>query len=396
MLTVHSIWKYWGPLFILIKVFLEELQTLLVIRYLVKLQIVMHHRTAQFAFNLYPHSEMGYYECGRDLFTFVTVASTHIMRTLQRPKKSRPTKRKVNHRRFLQNQIFRKYSVIEAATQQLATSIFSQEAVVEKQNQTHKNRNSVIQHDVGKEKITPLQNVINLSPNLSMLPDGHLNSSTFLGVAEAHLVPDTISKIGISMDTLSCISDEVGTVESLFDNIITEDHIFSPPYGLLQPKTHLLHKKSRNEHECKTTIQTELIFHDTNRPTWLPESFDKSGHQLPSLQIASNSVGNQSSDFSLSDQMNDHEVLLHDGSTLENIEIGSPTLIFSEKGFKQTGNECGLDIFPDNAGYSVVGFTKQMQDILHDDLLIDKELELQSGNINELIDYSVFWASLDD
>ncbi|XP_077113642.1 uncharacterized protein C19orf85 homolog [Ranitomeya variabilis] len=347
---------------------------------------------------------MGYYECGRDLFTFVTVASTHIMRTLQRPKKSRQTKRKVNHRRFLQNQILRKYSVIEAATQQLASSIFSQEAVVEKQNQTYKNRNSAIQHrsipsnDVGKEKITPLPNVINLSSNLSMLPDGHLNSSTFLGVAEAYLVPDTISKIGISMDTLSCISDEVGTVESLFDNIITEDDIFSSPYGLLQPKMHNLHKKTRNEHEYKTTIQTELIFHDTNRHTWLPESFDKSGYQLPFLHIASNSMENQSSDFSLSNQMNYHEALLHEDSTLENIEIGSPTIILSEKGFKQiqTGNECVQDIFPDNAGYSVVGFTKRMQDILHDDMFIDKELELQSDNINEHIDYSVFWASLND
>ncbi|XP_073511492.1 uncharacterized protein [Phyllobates terribilis] len=296
-----------------------------------------------------------------------------------------------------------KYSVIEAATQQLATSIFSQEALVEKQNQTHKNRNSAIQHGsilskgVEKEKITPLQNVINLSSNLSMLPDGHLNSSTFLGVAEAYLVPDSISKLGISMDSLSCISDEVGTVESLFDNIITEDDIFSSPYGLVQPKTHHLHKKTRKEHEYKTTIQTDLIFHDTNRPTWLPESFDKSGHQLPFLQIASNSMENQSSDFSLSDQLNYHEVLLHDGATLENIEKGSPKMILSEKGFKQiqTGNECGQDVFPNNSGYSVVGFNKRMQDTLHDDIFIDNELEMQSGNINENenIDYNVFWAS---
>ncbi|XP_050784271.1 uncharacterized protein C19orf85 homolog [Gopherus flavomarginatus] len=44
---------------------------------------------------------------GRDLFTFVTVASSHMMRTLQRPRKSRPGKRRVNHRRFLHNQISR-------------------------------------------------------------------------------------------------------------------------------------------------------------------------------------------------------------------------------------------------------------------------------------------------
>ncbi|KAM4016968.1 uncharacterized protein C19orf85 homolog [Anomaloglossus baeobatrachus] len=363
----------------------------------------MHHRTAQFAFNLYPHSEMGYYECGRDLFTFVTVASTHIMRTLQRPKKSRPTKRKVNHRRFLQNQIFRKYSVIEAATQQLATSIFSQEAVVEKQNQTHKNltysaiqRRNAPSKDVGKEKMNNLQSVINLSSNLSMLPDGHLNSSTFLGVAEAYLVPDTISKIGISMDTLSCISDEVGTVESLFDNIITDDDIFSSPYGLLQPKMHHLPKKTRKEHEYKTSIQTELIFHDANKPTWRPVSFEKSSHQLPFLQIASNSVESQSCGFSINDPLNYHELLLHDGATLENIEQGSPKIL-SEKGFKQieTGNECGQDFCTGNGGSSIVGLTKQMQDTLHDDIFNGKELELQSDNMNENedIDYSVFWAS---
>lgn len=72
----------------------------------------MHNRSAPFALNLYSHPELGYYEGGRDLFTFVTVASSHIMRTLQRPKKSRPTKRKVNHRRFLQNQICRSVLIL--------------------------------------------------------------------------------------------------------------------------------------------------------------------------------------------------------------------------------------------------------------------------------------------
>ncbi|KAL4616678.1 hypothetical protein GN956_G21618 [Arapaima gigas] len=44
---------------------------------------------------------------GRDLFTFVTSAAGHMMRTLQRPRKSRPSKRQVNHRRFLHNMIHR-------------------------------------------------------------------------------------------------------------------------------------------------------------------------------------------------------------------------------------------------------------------------------------------------
>ncbi len=44
---------------------------------------------------------------GRDLFTFVTSAAGHMMRTLQRPRKNKPSKRQVNHRRFLHNMIQR-------------------------------------------------------------------------------------------------------------------------------------------------------------------------------------------------------------------------------------------------------------------------------------------------
>lgn len=297
----------------------------------------------------------------------------------------------------------RKYSVIEAATQQLATSIFSQEAVVEKQNPTHKNVNySAIQNrsiplkDLRKEKITPLQDVINLSSNLSMLEDGHLDSSTFLGVAEAYLVPDTISKIGISMDTLACVSDEVGTVESLFDNIITDDDIFASSYGLLHPKAHHLQKKTRKEYE--TTLQTGLIFCDTNTPSWLPESFDKPGYQLPLLQMTPDSMENKSSDFFMYNQQSDHELVLHDVAAPGGIYTPyngkmSPKMSLPEKGYIQiqTVYECDQDI--DNAGCSVVHLTNGIQDTLPDNIF--KELELQPGqtNENENLDYSVFWAS---
>ncbi|XP_077979517.1 uncharacterized protein LOC144434876 [Glandiceps talaboti] len=47
---------------------------------------------------------------GKDLLTFVNVASSHIMRTLQKPKKGRSKKRNVNHRRFLEKQLSKKYS----------------------------------------------------------------------------------------------------------------------------------------------------------------------------------------------------------------------------------------------------------------------------------------------
>uniref|UniRef100_A0A672GZI9 Uncharacterized protein n=1 Tax=Salarias fasciatus TaxID=181472 RepID=A0A672GZI9_SALFA len=61
---------------------------------------------------------------GRDLYTFVTSAAGHMMRTLQKPRKNRPSKRQVNHRRFLHNMIQRKFADIEAANHRLASAIY--------------------------------------------------------------------------------------------------------------------------------------------------------------------------------------------------------------------------------------------------------------------------------
>ncbi|KAL0985192.1 hypothetical protein UPYG_G00153930 [Umbra pygmaea] len=66
---------------------------------------------------------------GRDLFTFVTSAAGHMMRTLQKPRKNRPSKRQVNHRRFLHNMIQRKFAEIEAANHQLASVLLSSDMV---------------------------------------------------------------------------------------------------------------------------------------------------------------------------------------------------------------------------------------------------------------------------
>ncbi|XP_061677235.1 uncharacterized protein LOC133501464 [Syngnathoides biaculeatus] len=65
---------------------------------------------------------------GRDLYTFVTSAAGHMMRTLQKPRKNRPSKRQVNHRRFLHNMIQRKFADIEAANRRLASALYIQEA----------------------------------------------------------------------------------------------------------------------------------------------------------------------------------------------------------------------------------------------------------------------------
>ncbi|XP_030248935.1 uncharacterized protein c16h19orf85 [Sparus aurata] len=64
---------------------------------------------------------------GRDLYTFVTSAAGHMMRTLQKPRKNRPSKRQVNHRRFLHNMIQRKFADIEAANHRLASALYFKE-----------------------------------------------------------------------------------------------------------------------------------------------------------------------------------------------------------------------------------------------------------------------------
>uniref|UniRef100_A0A286XJH7 Chromosome 19 open reading frame 85 n=1 Tax=Cavia porcellus TaxID=10141 RepID=A0A286XJH7_CAVPO len=62
-----------------------------------------------------------------ELCAFVSGAAAHMLRALQ-PRRSRTSKRRPNHRRFLHNQICRQFSKTEAATQRLALSILCQEA----------------------------------------------------------------------------------------------------------------------------------------------------------------------------------------------------------------------------------------------------------------------------
>ncbi|KAL4690426.1 hypothetical protein H8957_003869 [Semnopithecus entellus] len=63
----------------------------------------------------------------QELCAFVSGVAAHVLRALQ-PRRTRPPKRRPNHRRFLHNQICRQFTKIEAATQRLALSILSQEA----------------------------------------------------------------------------------------------------------------------------------------------------------------------------------------------------------------------------------------------------------------------------
>uniref|UniRef100_A0A452HNJ8 SERTA domain-containing protein n=1 Tax=Gopherus agassizii TaxID=38772 RepID=A0A452HNJ8_9SAUR len=124
---------------------------------------------------------------GRDLFTFVTVASSHMMRTLQRPRKSRPGKRRVNHRRFLHNQISRweQFTDIEASMHRLASSILAQEAPRD--------------------------------------PPPAPAASSFLGVAEAFVAPEPGPGWGLSMASLTPDPSD------LFDPITSPEDLGLPP-----------------------------------------------------------------------------------------------------------------------------------------------------------------------
>ncbi|XP_075771594.1 uncharacterized protein C19orf85 homolog [Pelodiscus sinensis] len=136
-------------------------------------------------------------ECGRDLFTFVTAASSHIMRTLQRPRKSRPGKRRVNHRRFLHNQISRQFADIEAATHRLASSILAQEAPRDPAPPPEP-------RPLGPEPPAPA-------------------ASSFLGVAEAFVAPEPGPGGGLSVASLTPDPGD------LFDPITDPEEPALPP-----------------------------------------------------------------------------------------------------------------------------------------------------------------------
>ncbi|XP_061447587.1 uncharacterized protein C19orf85 homolog [Rhineura floridana] len=155
---------------------------------------------------LVPPRPLTAYERGRDLCTFVSTAASHVMRTLQRPCRNRPGKRKVNHRRFLQNQICRSFSDIEAATRRLASSILSQEALTPP---------IVTQH------MSP--------PKPQNPPPAMAPSGSFLGTAKAFVAPNPSSSWGPSLDSLMSEPDE------LFEPISEEAESTSNIWSLCGP-----------------------------------------------------------------------------------------------------------------------------------------------------------------
>ncbi|XP_069505674.1 uncharacterized protein C19orf85 homolog [Ambystoma mexicanum] len=250
----------------------------------------MHQRgSSQQALGLFPSQEVTFYECGRDLFTFVTVASSHIMRTLQRPKKTRPTKRKVNHRRFLQNQICRKYAEIEAATQQLATTILSQKAETDKSPEACEtlrqpcSARTRIACSVALEKEqSPPPCVISDSIN-SMELATLTENSTFLGVAEAYYVPDAGSVIGITLDNLADGPDEVDTAENLFDDIIDSELVVPQACALFSPINQCLSGMAQN------TVHQEVsdfVLCRDSLVAWVPEVHDIAILQVPEVPLS--------------------------------------------------------------------------------------------------------------
>ncbi|XP_032090787.1 uncharacterized protein C19orf85-like [Thamnophis elegans] len=124
-------------------------------------------------------------EEGSDLCTFVSAATSHVMRALQKPCKSRPAKRKVNLRRFLQNQICRSFSDIEAATHSLASSILSQEA---------------LELPTVSQQKTPMK-----TPSSQPVQPPPVS---FSGIAEAFAAPDPSPDWCLSLESLMSEPDE--------------------------------------------------------------------------------------------------------------------------------------------------------------------------------------------
>ncbi|XP_028929779.1 uncharacterized protein C19orf85 homolog [Ornithorhynchus anatinus] len=135
---------------------------------------------------------------GRDLCAFVSGEAARVLKTLQRPRRTQPPKRRPNHRRFLHNQICRRFADIEAATRRLASAILSQEPR---------------QHQPLPRPLTPSP------PRLFPARHGPFLVGSFVGVAEASDAPDGP---GLSPAALPHDHDD------LFDDIVLTPDIPGP------------------------------------------------------------------------------------------------------------------------------------------------------------------------
>lgn len=238
-----------------------------------------------------------------------------------------------------------------------------------------------------------LPNIFNISTNLSKLPEVCLGDSTFLGVAEAYLVPDAISKVGVTMDTLAYVSDEVGTVESLFDDIIAEDDIIASSYGICHPRPPSLQQDPEKDEEPERYLETELIYYDNHISSWLPESFSRAVHQLPFLQRTPSTIeykDGSAHDYLL-DKLSDVQTGLNDINILDNREV----CFDSNQGY-QNDYQYGKDCFADELDWSVLQ-TKQGANkwiTSPESLILGKMLEPKGRqhNENKVVDSSVLCA----
>lgn len=245
--------------------------------------------------------------------------------------------------------------------------------------------------DTRKDRVLP--NVLNISTNFSKLPEVCLGDSTFLGVAEAYRVPDANSKVGVTMDTLAYVSDEVGTVESLFDDIITEDDIIASSYSICHPRPPSLQQGPEKDEELERYLETGLIYYDNHISSWLPESLSRAVHQLPFLQRTPSTIEykDESAHDYLLDNSSDVQTGLDD-NILDNREV----CFDSNQGY-QNDNQYGEDCFADESDWSVL-LTKQGTNkwiTSPESLILGKMLEPKGRqhNENKVVDSSVLCAS---
>uniref|UniRef100_A0A8C5S176 Uncharacterized protein n=1 Tax=Laticauda laticaudata TaxID=8630 RepID=A0A8C5S176_LATLA len=185
-----------------------------------------------------PSQPLAPVEGGSDLCTFVSAATSHVMRALQKPCKSRPTKRKVNLRRFLQNQISRSFLDIEAATHSLASSILSQEAL------------AVPKISQQKTPLKPPSSYPVQTPPAS-----------FSGIAEAFAAPDPIPSWCFSLESLMSEPDE------FFEPIAKENLLALDAFG----SNHLGYDTHRHSQSCVFLTACGNLLEPT--PAYSPVSY---------------------------------------------------------------------------------------------------------------------------
>ncbi|XP_038607924.1 uncharacterized protein C19orf85 homolog [Tachyglossus aculeatus] len=191
---------------------------------------------------------------GRDLCAFVDGEAARVLKTLQGPRKMQPPKRRPNHRRFLYNQICRRFADIEAATRRLALAILSQEPP---------------QRQSLPRPVTPSP------PLLFPAHPGPFLAGSFVGVAEASDAPD-----GPDLSPAALPHDH----DDLFGDIMLTPDVPEPLPPALGPLEGLLPTHSALGSPFLTSALSETAPLIPNSPGQICRGLSQCTHYFPPLE----------------------------------------------------------------------------------------------------------------